>query len=767
MLIDTALGKLATATIVVTADLSSPIDAASAIELPSPEAAAPELGRVRPHLIPARPSICIRAPCLKRNRSSPVPANATLDFAVDAPPHALEAHGPGSPGPTGGTRSVSCSEPPRHVHFDDSPPQQFSVHSGEKYDRRPIECTQGGSEYDMSLPPRCTSYDGEDDADEAASPTLASRGERDTVGQLHSSALDEIKNGTYPTPSMHAQPGTNQGGLTVCGKSIHSSLYSSLEGGTLFRPSTISLGAEPTASAPANAANQVQLPVHGFRSFGGLSKGLSARPAAGDVDAAAAAVTSMPTPRAAIPALVSVLSPDATPMPSPSLTGPFSQGLLGNSASVDVGSGEGGYFGLSEVAVGRIEAERPCRSALAPSSLAPTPSLERRRSSEEDLRHLSLEAVQSPGPRSTGAMPPSGACEAQAAQHPRPPSLLMGPQEPEAVRADEQTGRIQPLESHGQRPSLVATWPTGLGFSSPISSRCSSVDPWSSLSSDGDADGTDSPGNEVSWISSSCTSPELGPYDRVGELGGLGGGALGAGRDKLSPSSSLSAWLSCGRVSPGDVSPALGGAGHSPRYATAESDADAHDDTKFSSSLETVSALHTARSTMLSLHLADQSHGSDSFVSASESGTPDTSRRPSLQHYELEALQLSARVKGRKAQHAALAAAVDEEGVVKTRTRSSSKDGTLVRKPKSSNLSLSGVEAGGGGGGGEQLPTKCTCDEKRERELLRKRLRKEREVERERDREWERDQARGRQRRLFGDSFEGGEGSCLSALDGF
>ena len=50
---------------------------------------------------------------------------------------------------------------------------------------------------------------------------------------------------------------------------------------------------------------------------------------------------------------------------------------------------------------------------------------------------------------------------------------------------------------------------------------------------------------------------------------------------------------------------------------------------------------------------------------------------------------------------------------------------------------------------------------------MKKKMRKEREMERERDREWERDQARGRQKKLFGESYGNADDSCLSALDGF
>ena len=69
--------------------------------------------------------------------------------------------------------------------------------------------------------------------------------------------------------------------------------------------------------------------------------------------------------------------------------------------------------------------------------------------------------------------------------------------------------------------------------------------------------------------------------------------------------------------------------------------------------------------------------------------------------------------------------------------------------------------------GSVNLPTMCTCNKKKEKERMKKKMHKERELERERDREWERDQARGRQKKLFGESFGDADISCLSALDGF
>ncbi|KAN0065227.1 hypothetical protein ACQY0O_001724 [Thecaphora frezii] len=866
------------------------------VVLPLPDAAVPAAERIRPHLIPARPSICIRAPCLKRNTSSPIPPSAThpVDLPASDDGEASDLVQSNKPSAAAVFRSVSLSESARHVHFDDLPPQEFYVHPGEKYDRRPIECTQGGSEFDMSLPPRCTSYSSDDEAEDQ--PETCETAAVREIGHFQDPLLDDwacIKNGTYAASAEQSekqqlQPTTNQSGLTSSGKSVHSSLYNPHDtrpSDSPLRLSSTSVSASPPPEA-AKAEDQVRLPVHGFRSFGGLSKGLSS------------GVTSSPTsparrasPPCAPPAKQPV-SPNATPMPSPSI-----------SKTTNVVSSGGGYFGVSDVAVGRIveQAERtPRQEHFDP--VATSATFGQQSSSEEDLRRLDSEVLVGLG-YSVATIPCFDASDtttqpAQQQQHHRP-QRCTEETEVETVRPQQ----LRTAEDPMPRPMLPATWSATAGFSSPLSSRCSSVDPWSTLSSDGDAEGTDSPSNEASWISSSCTSPDLGPFDRAYEFGGVGG--------KLSPSSSLSAWLSGGfkttalpargdLSSPSEIGKDLLGFDKFNRQYATTMDADVNDGTReFSSSIETISAISTARSTrppMLSMHFNDSSTGSESLVSASESGTPDTSRRPSLQHYELEVFQLSARVKGRKAQHAAIAAAVDEEGVVKLRARSSSRDGTVPRKSKSSKCKycrmlrdqarkLASAAAGLDGSQEEgptpaahpaapaspasvyldlcdvastltrqarespclnvdgfllapspllsvrsvspspspsrepswdpnavcdgrnastasgedahskpdgrnhdaaaaaeaeahtacseaadaagQLPTECTCDRKREKELLRKKLRKEREIERERDREWERDQARGRQRRLFGDSFDAGEGACLSALGGF
>ncbi len=206
----------------------------------------------------------------------------------------------------------------------------------------------------MSLPPRSTSHNGDDSAeddassvDEAASAMESADEPAPDVGFFRDPTLENwacIKNGTV-IASVGYQPRQQQSGLMASGKSLHFSALSSLQQHPLSHP-TIPRRLRLAWTAPActrqqHASSQkVSLPVHGFRSFGGLQN--SWRPTSPrrpsppramstSKQAAAQPETTPPTPRHA--------SPDATPMPSPSL-----RKSIGAYASV-------GYFGISSDAL--------------------------------------------------------------------------------------------------------------------------------------------------------------------------------------------------------------------------------------------------------------------------------------------------------------------------------------------------------------------------------------------------------------------------------
>ncbi len=311
-------------------------------ELPAVEAAqlSPKAGRVRHHLIPSKTDTCIRAPILKRNVSVPI-SSITKEMAAKhlaaAPVQDRVASNP-LPTSFAAPRNLTLHSSSRHVQFSEAPPEEFYVLSGESYDRRPIKCTQGGSAFDMSLPPRCSSYNGDDtgeeegasSTDEAASPVHSALPSAEEpapdVGFFHDSTLENwacIKNGTV-MPSVGYQPRQQQSGLMASGKSLHFSALSSLQhASALGSPDTGS----PTQAEQSLPSQKVSLPVHGFRSFGGLQNSLApAVTAVPTKQQVASPETTPPAPRH--------FSPDATPMPSPSL-----HKSIGAYASVN-------YFGI-------------------------------------------------------------------------------------------------------------------------------------------------------------------------------------------------------------------------------------------------------------------------------------------------------------------------------------------------------------------------------------------------------------------------------------
>jgi hypothetical protein len=138
-----------------------------ASDLDETEEEAEELDESSPPLLhpdPSRMLTCVRAPCLKR-----ITASTSVGGSGSSSPLLGT-----SPLPVAMTYSYSgiktlCSSPSkRQVHFDAAPPQAGLTHSGDNYDRRPIECTQGGSQLDLRLPPRTTCSLHEDEADDEA-----------------------------------------------------------------------------------------------------------------------------------------------------------------------------------------------------------------------------------------------------------------------------------------------------------------------------------------------------------------------------------------------------------------------------------------------------------------------------------------------------------------------------------------------------------------------------------------------------------------------
>lgn len=889
----------------------TPIDPDVDPELPAVEAAqlSPKVDRVRHHLIPARTTTCVRAPCLKRQASVPISSITTNLAASRLEAAPIQDRVASNPLPTSfaAPRNFVLQHSPRHVHFDDSPPEEFFVLSGESYDRRPIKCTQGGSEFDMSLPPRCSSYNGDDANDEDASstndgPTAMESAEEPApdVGFFRDPSLENwacIKNGT-DTAAIGYQPRQQQSGLMASGRSLHFSALSSLQ-----QASALDLADAPTDSPRSQSpvsSQKVSLPVHGFRSFGGLQNSLApevttvqSAPSESKISSSKQALSS---PETTPPALRN-FSPDATPMPSPSL-----HKSIGALSSVN-------YF-----AVGSDAAQQPtpkasfsdAAPALETSQGAmevlrdPSPPTETPSKATDDFRTaqhaLTANGLGSPKPAKPAPITVNVA-DASAQSTPRRLGLERRMAEKDAIRISSlANGASSSISTSSSSTSTSSSgWSSLLGVtSSPLSSRCSSVDPWSSLSSDGDCDGTESPGNENSWISSNCTSPDLSPFEQMvegfhhqkaGSNNSSGSGAGAQQRDNPL-AQQVNGASKLGRMSVNEVD-------DMDHDLITPKNTDFADETKFSSSVETVHTVNWEQKHVPVHASAGLFSGlSSGDISTSEATTPDSSRHPSFHHQEMPPHRMSPRLRTSFGEReSAIADHLDEDDSHRLRVRSLSRDGHAKKKSSkcrfcrslrqrikasgtdssaptsstgsaqitdaesemvaeskastpshmqngfghhrdlTSSAEVSEMEEDDGSRSrssisqlrasvrsmsvdewstdtsrsrsrdgsvlshlaiasdalheressnspGEScsesphlsavnLPTMCTCDKKKEKERMKKKIRKERELERERDREWERDQARGRQKKLFGESFGDADNSCLSALDGF
>ncbi|CBQ73720.1 conserved hypothetical protein [Sporisorium reilianum SRZ2] len=669
-------------------------------ELPAVEAAqlSPKLDRVRHHLIPARTNTCVRAPCLKRQASVPI-SSLSLDLAYarrDGAP--LQDRVASNPLPTSfaAPRNLVLQSASRHVHFDEAPPEEFFVLSGESYDRRPIKCTQGGSEFDMSLPPRSKSYNGDDSNDDDASstddaPTALEPAEEPApdVGFFHDPTLENwacIKNGTV-IASVGYQPRQQQSGLMASGKSLHFSALSSSQ-----HASALNGGVDPSSTTseahPEPTSQKVSLPVHGFRSFGGLQNSLAPEVTAATVAATVAApVGQVASPKHAssseevTPPSVRKLSPDATPMPSPSL-----HKSIGAFTSV-------GYFGdgSDRAQASRQDASSDDAAASSDNALgimevlrdAPVSTCNETghdfRVNESGLSDNGLSSPTSAKPACITVKMP----EAAARSTPRRMGLERRMAEKDAVRISS----LHPSSSaNGAVAASSPGWSNLLGVtSSPLSSRCSSVDPWSSLSSDGDGDGTESPCNETSWISSNCTSPDLSPFEQVAADG------FHHKNGSHAASGSTPSWLEARNIKHVDSASTLGNGASSPAKGIA-SDADQElntpkstdfaDESKFSSSVETVNTMsweHKRLTAMSSSNLLGGISSGD--VSTSEATTPESSRRPSFHHNDVASHRLSPRLRTSFAEHDSSAIdTLDEDDSQLLRVRSHSRDGHAKKK---------------------------------------------------------------------------------------
>ncbi|MCO5556035.1 hypothetical protein L7F22_009579 [Adiantum nelumboides] len=193
---------------------------------------------------------CMRAPCLKRTTDSSSPqgsqtpsSGGTLSPELSASPPMTDASLLTICSSFGAIKQMPSARPKRQVHFAVAPPESGTTFSRENYDRRPIECTRAGSMFDLSLPSRgmCPSYSGEAD-DEACTEDEVDDDEktRDNKERMRGFARwAKLKNG-----------GTILGGATL----KYTSRFT-----------------ETTPLEQEADANTCRLPAHGIRSFGGLA----------------------------------------------------------------------------------------------------------------------------------------------------------------------------------------------------------------------------------------------------------------------------------------------------------------------------------------------------------------------------------------------------------------------------------------------------------------------------------------------------------------
>ena len=240
-------------------------------------------------VLPARPSKCPRAPCLKRSGSG------SSDFSGSGHSHEGSSSSTGSMSasisslsmtPVDPLSSAMCSntsfrsfrgstpQAQRQVRFDESDPETGVTHSGTQYDRTPIESTQcKGSSMDLSMR-RCTTktVEGDEEVDVAE---------------------DELD---IRSP--------------LAAKVAASDYFGSW---TQLRAGSV-IGYEKSASLPntpsADEPTTTSLPTHSFRCFGGLTNDSLAsndkEPEEGSKE-----IIASPDP--------DLRSADATPMPSPSV----------------------------------------------------------------------------------------------------------------------------------------------------------------------------------------------------------------------------------------------------------------------------------------------------------------------------------------------------------------------------------------------------------------------------------------------------------------
>lgn len=288
---------------------------------------------------------CLRAPCLKRNLShspsSPI-SSASGSMSPDcASATSSTDEAIASAGSFAAIKRVMGAKPcSRHVHFDAKPPEAGITHSRDNYDRRPIECTRGGSAGDLSLPPRSTCLMYLQDADDEEDVNSEAHHAEQLRGYARWSRLKNA----MPSPKgglVQSHVATNSNGESDRSTSLD---RSDSGDGPAFGVDAAAtkdeisvdedvIESSPSADMAEDDDNSCSVPFHGVRSFGRIAH----RPDESFTPVSKARVETFSKPlsnvggdtaddddpeheafRQAVYAALS-LSPNATPMPSPSV----------------------------------------------------------------------------------------------------------------------------------------------------------------------------------------------------------------------------------------------------------------------------------------------------------------------------------------------------------------------------------------------------------------------------------------------------------------
>ncbi|PWN23306.1 hypothetical protein BCV69DRAFT_115381 [Microstroma glucosiphilum] len=464
-----------------------------------------------------RSATCSRPPCLKRaselgcSSTSVQPSLAATSVGRPAVASVFSFAAPRS--------FPSAPAFKRQVTFDAAPPEAFVTFHPEDYDRTQIEITQGGSDLDLRLPTKCKRYNGEGGEEEEEASEVEDDASED--GSARGSSRDS-------------------GAGWACLKS--GSVVGSV-GGTL------------TAGIPRPPVDPsvVSLPVHGFKSFGGfgqhpktnqvdehtsqsLSDTMSDDGIGSDVESSDNGAAAMEA------AALASKSPNVTPRASPRIVPRWARCT--------------GYFDEAASANTDMEHEMPSGRQQAPElkDITPvaTPPLVKEAQSPQQAQRLMTGDLEMASEGSTslygfqemhspmevdqsspnlanrssdtetlwsgGSSSPTQRGDGSQA-HPSEASRSTKGGSTDAAVTHNSEGTPAQGEVVSAFASLHCQDSSGEGHSSsnesqachsspsPMSSRCSSTDPWSNLSSEDE--GARSPAHGL-W--SSCTSPDMMPF---------------------------------------------------------------------------------------------------------------------------------------------------------------------------------------------------------------------------------------------------------------